>query len=117
MDPRILQMIMALVSGRDGQQGQWQNPGFGNMGQMNPSFPGQGGGQMARLPEFNSQYQGGGYGRHPGFSPNGMPNDGYQGQMGGQNPLQQIIDYRNGMMTKPRQPQMGGAPGNPFRVR
>ena len=143
MDPRILQMIMALVAGRGqsaisnigggGQQGQWQNPGLGNIPSSPYQFPqynspyqsgfGSPGGDVMGNPPRIGQLPGRQLGSQPGMqSPPGQ-NAMLQQYLASQNPRlamnppQQMVDYRTGTMTKPRQPQMGGAPGNPFRVR
>ena len=138
MDPRIIQMIMALISRNSQAQpfGGNGNPqqigggmydgstGWGPVGGM------QGGGQqIGRPPGYSPGY--GAMGQMPGrnLQPQGNPR--LQGGIGqpnniptgqppmGQNLLQRAIDYRNGSVSsqQPSQGPMGGAPGNPFRVR
>ena len=121
MDPRILQMIMALISRNSQAQpfggGSGQSPQWGQQGPYGaPSNPGMPqGGQMGQSPRMGQlpqrQYGSAGYGQ-PNNIPTGQPPM-------GQNLLQRAIDYRNGSVSsqQPSQGPMGGAPGNPFRVR
>ena len=126
MDPRILQMIMALISRNSQAQpfggGSGQSPQWGQQGPYGaPSNPGMPqGGQMGQSPRMGQlpqrQYGSAGYGQ-PSNIPTGQPPMGQNPRLA-MNPPQQMVDYRNGTMTQPRQQDIGGgAPGNPFRVR
>ncbi len=135
MDPRILQMIMALISRNSqtslpfGGNGNPQQIGGGGMYDgstgWGPVGGMQGGGQqIGRPPGYSPGY--GAMGQTPGrnLQPQGNPR--LQGGIGqpsniptGQPPMQQMIDYRNGARMQPNYTQQatGGAPTNPFRVR
>ena len=136
MDPRILQMIMALISrnsqtqpfgGGSGQSPQWGQQSPYGAPSNQPGMPM--GGQMGQPPRMGQLPQ-----RQSGPRLKGVPGGMMGGQMmdggspylgqpnnisTGQPPMQQMIDYRNGARMQPNYTQQatGGAPGNPFRVR